>query len=181
MWSCFTWLYMHIVQIHVRITLGLVFTRAKLLIFTINTNALFNVLPGRVGAAQMQRRKLSGGPFLPVVLVLVLLRCTAPTHAHGGGGDRRTSFARCVFILCVSLLVPLTVHRASRLIVFNLFFRPFFSAHLNFRNPAIETFLCSVCHSTSSHYYCRDGECQGALNNCLYGYYTCWVYSWCHL
>ena len=113
---------MHIVQIHVRITLGLVFTRAKLLIFTINTNALFNVLPGRVGAAQMQRRKLSGGPFLPVVLVLVLLRRTAPPHAHGGGGDRRTSFARCVFILCVSLLVPFTVHRASILIVFNLFF-----------------------------------------------------------
>ena len=65
-----------------------------------NTNAVLNVSPGRVGAAQMQRRKLSGGPFLPVVLVLVLLRRTAPTHAHGGGGDRRASFARCVFILC---------------------------------------------------------------------------------
>ena len=68
-----------------------------------------------------------------------------------------------MFILCFILCFTTCPVYGASLIANCVTFCPFFAAHLNFRNPTIETFLCSICHTTSSHYYCRDGECQGAF------------------
>jgi len=46
--------------------------------------------------------------------------------------------------------------------------------HEDYPCPSIETFLCSICASTSATKYCRDGECKGVLycSTCYQGVHS---------